>query len=189
MARWATENELWIIADEVYEHYTYAGEHTYSRPIAPERTIAAYSFSKAYGMAGTRCGYLIGPESVIGSIQRVSRNSFYAVNTAAQISALRALVEDVVTIGHSSIKKYQALGVYAADTLQQPHPEGSTFLFIDVQDSEDERGLDGLLSDCADRGLIAPGCSFGPYTHHVRVCFTCAEPDIIRSGIDILADN
>ena len=43
---------VWIISDEVYEDYVYSGEHTYCRPLAPEHTFAAHSFSKAYGMAG-----------------------------------------------------------------------------------------------------------------------------------------
>src|SRR5438270_5150730 len=51
LVEWAAGEELWVIADEVYEDYVYAGEHTYTRPLAPERTFAAHSFSKAYGMA------------------------------------------------------------------------------------------------------------------------------------------
>ena len=52
LVAWAAEHDLWVIADEVYEHYQFAGEHTYSRPFDPARTFAAHSFSKAYGMAG-----------------------------------------------------------------------------------------------------------------------------------------
>src|SRR5262245_29982613 len=36
---WAGEHDLWVIADEVYEHYQFAGEHTYTPPFDPDRTF------------------------------------------------------------------------------------------------------------------------------------------------------
>src|SRR6185436_5584697 len=65
LVAWAAEHDLWVIADEVYEHYQFAGEHVYSRPFDPARTFAAHSFSKAYGMAGNRCGYVVGPATAM----------------------------------------------------------------------------------------------------------------------------
>ena len=56
LAEWARRRDLWLISDEVYEDYVYEGEHVWTRALAPERTFAAHSFSKAYGMAGNRCG-------------------------------------------------------------------------------------------------------------------------------------
>ncbi len=188
MAQWARKNDLWIIADEVYEHYAYAAPHAYSRPLAPERTVSAYSFSKAYGMAGNRCGYLIAPGPVIGAIQRITRNSFYSVNTAAQIAATRALSGSGDEWAKRAALHYKSLGYGAADRLGVERPEGSTFLFIDGTDAFDERGLDGLLERCADQGLlVAPGTSFGPYPNHLRVCFTSADPDTVRGGFEVLA--
>ena len=61
-------------------------------------------------------------------------------------------------------------------------------MFLDVADHLDERGLPGLLEDLVSKGLlVAPGPSFGPYPTHIRVCFTCAPPDIVEEGVDILA--
>jgi aspartate/methionine/tyrosine aminotransferase len=189
MTRWATEKNLWIISDEVYEHYAFTGTHQYSRPFSPERTISAYSFSKAYGMAGNRVGYLIGPEQVMTAVQRISRNSFYAVSTAGQIAAELALAGPGDRWAIAAGKQYEKLGEYAAQTLGVAPPEGSTFLFLDVQEALDEQGLDGFLTRCASRGLlVAPGTSFGPYEHHIRVCFTCAQPAVVRAGVDVLAD-
>ena len=188
MANWARAHDLWIIADEVYEHYAYAGAHQYSRPFAPERTVSAYSFSKAYGMAGNRCGYLVGPAPIVSAIQRITRNSFYSVCSASQIAAERALQGDGDAWAADAAAQYLSLGRYAAQRLGAPEPEGSTFLFLDVSAGLDDRGVNGFLKDCADQGLlVAPGSSFGPYHQHVRVCFTCAPPDVVRDGIDILA--
>ncbi|MCZ6726351.1 MAG: pyridoxal phosphate-dependent aminotransferase, partial [Acidobacteria bacterium] len=58
-----------------------------------------------------------------------------------------------------------------------------------VAEHLDDRGLGGFLEACADRGLfLAPGPSFGPYPTHVRVCFTAAEPAVVRAGIGVLAE-
>lgn len=185
---WARSNELWILADEVYEDYLYSGEHTYTRPLAPERTFSVHSFSKAFGMAGNRCGYVVGPPEVMDELRKVSTHTFYSTPTAAQLAALRALDGTGDRWAAEAREKYRALGAMAAKSLRVPPPEGSTFLFLDVSSRLDERGLVGFLEDCVERGLfVAPGPSFGPYPHHVRVCFTSAPPEIVERGIEVLA--
>jgi len=188
LVEWARSRDLWVVSDEVYEDYVYSGEHIYSRNLAPERTFSTHSFSKAFGMAGNRCGYVVGPDGVVNELCKVSTHSFYSTPTASQIAALRALdgrgdrwVADVR-------QRYRSMGEAAARRLGVDPPEGGTFLFLNVSDRLDERGLQGFLEDCADRGLfVAPGPSFGPYPDHVRICFTCAEPAIVERGVDVLA--
>src|SRR6056297_2517255 len=87
-------------------------------------------------------------------------------------------------------ERYAALGRQAAEALGLPAPKGSTFLFPDVSNILDDRGLDGFLGDLAEAGvLVAPGPSFGPYPGYVRLCFTAAPPDEIRRGVEILASH
>lgn len=186
---WAVERDLWILSDEVYEDYVYRGEHTYCRPLAPERTLAAHSFSKAYGMAGNRIGYLVGPADVVPQICKVSTHTFYSTPTASQLAVLRALEGPGDEWVRQARSKYRELGDDAAEALGVAPPEGSTFLFLDVAEALDDDGLGGFLERCVDRGLfVAPGRSFGPYPAHVRVCFTSAPPDVVRRGVGVLAD-
>jgi N-succinyldiaminopimelate aminotransferase len=167
MTSWARTNGLWILADEVYEDYLYMGEHTYTRPLAPERTFSVHSFSKAFGMAGNRCGYVVGPPEVMHELRKVSTHTFYSTPTAAQLAALRALEGAGDRWIAEAREQYRELGTMAAERLRVPPPEGSTFLFLDVSSKLDERGLVGFLEDCVERGLfVAPGPSFGPYPHH-----------------------
>lgn len=179
---------LWVITDEVYEDYAYRGDFLPLRPLAPERTFAAHSFSKAYGMAGNRCGYIVGPRAFMPTLCKVSTHTFYSTPTAAQVAALKVLEGRGEAWLASTRARYQAAGDAAADRLGLPRPEGGTFLFLDVAPHLDERGLDGLLEDLAEkRLLLAPGPSFGPYPSHVRICFTCSPPDVVARGVDILA--
>ncbi len=203
LVEWAARRGLWVISDEVYEDYVYRGEHTYARPFAPERTFSAYSFSKGYGMAGNRCGYVVGPAAAMDQVRKVSTHTFYSAPTASQLAALgclRGWGEEPAIEGEApgdrwvaaARERYRQLGEAAAERLGVAPPDGSTFLFLDVADHLDAdpagRGLLGFLEDCVDRGLfLAPGASFGPYPDHVRLCFTSAEPARVERGVQELA--
>ena len=82
MAAWAQRRGLWILSDEVYEEYVYRGEHVSMARFAPERTISVYSFSKAYGMAGNRTGYLVAPAEAVAQCQKIGTHTFYHAPTA-----------------------------------------------------------------------------------------------------------
>ncbi|WP_395837560.1 pyridoxal phosphate-dependent aminotransferase [Archangium violaceum] len=188
LAELARREGLWLLSDEVYEDYVYAGEHTYARALAPERTLSSYSFSKGYGMAGNRCGYVVGPAEAVAQLRKVSTHSFYSAPTAAQLAGERVLRgpgEAWVAMASAS---YRDTGTKAAARLGVPAPEGSTFLFLDVSAHLDERGLPGLLERCVEHNLlVSPGPSFGPFPHHIRLCFTCSPPDVVLRGVDVLA--
>ena len=186
----ARAHNLWIVADEVYEHYAFENVHVYSRPLAPERTISAYSFSKAFGMAGNRCGYLIGPAPVMKNVMSTTRNSFYSVTTSAQIAALNALDGRGDKWAAESARMYNDTGRKMAEILKIPPPQGSTFLFLDVESALDGRPLDHLLLRCARRGLlVAPGGSFGEFDTSIRICFTSAPPEVVLAGAQILREE
>ncbi|HKV10449.1 MAG TPA: pyridoxal phosphate-dependent aminotransferase [Thermoanaerobaculia bacterium] len=188
LVEWARRQDLWIISDEVYEDYVYEGGHTYTRPLAPERVFAAHSFSKAYGMAGNRCGYVVGPADAMVELRKISLHSFYSTPTASQIAAVRVLGgPGEAWIAHAR-QEYKAIGDRVAARLGLEPPKGSTFLFLDVADHLDESGLGGFLERCVDHGLfLAPGPSFGPYPTHVRLCFTASPPGVVERGVEILA--
>lgn len=190
IVRWARAHDLWIWSDEVYEDFVYQGEHTYVRPLAPERTFSAFSFSKAYGMAGNRVGYIVGPGDQMAHILKVSTHTFYSAPTAGQVAALRVLGprgDAWVARAHAA---YREIGRRAAERLGVAAPDGSTFLFLDVAEALDDRGLQGLLEDLVAKGLlVAPGPSFGPFPTHIRVCFTCAPPEVVERGVEVLADH
>jgi N-succinyldiaminopimelate aminotransferase len=188
LVAWAEAQGLWVLADEVYEDYQFEGAHAYTRPFAPTRTFSAHSFSKAYGMAGNRCGYVVGPGEVMDHVRKVSTHTFYSTPTASQLAAARALAGPGDAWAAAARERYRELGRAAAARLGVPPPEGSTFLFFDVAAHLDEHGLPGFLERCVDRGLLlAPGSSFGPYPTHVRLCYTAAPPEVTARGVEALA--
>lgn len=188
LVAWAQTHDLWILSDEVYEPFVFAGEHTRALPLAPERTFLAQTFSKCYGMAGNRCGYMVGPAAFMAELRKVATHTFYSTPTAAQLAAVRALAGPGDAWAAAARDQYAATGRAAAERLGVPAPQGSTFLFFDVATHLDERGLGPLLEACVERGLlIAPGPSFGPFPTHVRLCYTAVEPARALRGVEVLA--
>lgn len=184
----ARAHDLWVLSDEVYDGYVYEGEHVYTRPLAPERTVSAYSFSKAYGMAGNRAGFLAGPAGVLAEAQKVQTHTFYSTPTASQLAAANALRGAADAWLANAKALYAKAGRDAAARLGVPAPQGSTFLWLDVADHLDERGIGGFLERCVDHGLFcAPGDSFGPYPTHLRMCFTATAPEVTARGVEVLA--
>jgi N-succinyldiaminopimelate aminotransferase len=188
MADLARRYDLWLVSDEVYENFVFEGAHTSIGQFAPERTFTAFSFSKAYGMAGNRCGYLVGPADGIAECRKVSTHTFYSAPTASQVAGLAALRDGRDWL-NTARESYKLAGFRAAEILGVEAPQGSTFLFLDVSKKIDERGVFGFLEDCLEDGLIlAPGPSFGVgFEAYVRLCFTSAPPDRVEKAALLLA--
>jgi aspartate aminotransferase len=188
LAEWAEREGVWLISDEVYEDFVYRGRHVSAGRFAPDRTLSVFSFSKAYGMAGNRTGYLVAPASAITQAQKISTHTFYAAPTSGQVAGLRALREGGAWIARAR-ECYEAAGRGAAERLGVAAPDGSTFLFLDVSARLDERGIWGFLEDCVGDGIaLAPGPSCGgDYGSWVRLCYTAAPPDQVFAAVDRLA--
>lgn len=190
IAAFARAHGLWIWSDEVYEDFAYTRPHVPVAPAAPERTLTAHSFSKAYGMAGNRCGYIVGPTdpAVMQELRKASIHSYYACPTASQLAAERVLRCGGAWLSDARAA-YRVAGEAAAARLGVAAPEGGTFLFVDVSAHLDASGLHGFLVRCVERHLLlAPGSSCGDaYGGHVRVCFTSAPPGVVARGVDVLA--
>ena len=187
LVRWAEEKEIWLISDEVYDLYSYTQSHVYARPYSSSSVISAFSLSKAFGMAGYRCGFLQGPTEVIDAVERAQTYLAYNAPTPSQYISQFVLGSTGLEWAKQAAQMYYQTGCEAADLLDIEHPQGSTFLFIDIKDDLKGRSIQEVLGECVDHGLLlAPGSSFGPYPTHIRLCFTSAPHDQVIEGIKVL---
>jgi len=191
LASLARRHDLWIFADEVYEDYHYAGgpaAHASIGRFAPERTISVYSVSKSYAMAGQRVGYVAGPAEAIANARKIGTHVYYHAPTVGQWTALAAIEggEEWLAVAHAQDRD---IGREVAGMLDLPEPEGGTFLFLDMRDRLDDRGLMGLLEDCFAEGvLVAPGSSCGEdYGSWIRMSYTAAPAEDVRTATERLA--
>lgn len=190
LAEFSQEENLWLLSDEVYEDFVYRGSHFSMGCVAPERTISVYSFSKAYGMAGNRTGYLVGPREATDQARKLATHGFYHAPTAGQLAGVRAL-ESGGSWQQRARDSHWKVAQEAAASLNLPAPSGSSFIFLDVSAKLDDRGILGFLEDCFDAGvLVAPGESCGKdYTSWIRLCYTAIEPDQVSKALTILASQ
>lgn len=188
LAAWARRHDLWLLSDEVYEDIVYRGEAFSPGRVAPERTVSVYSFSKAYGMAGHRVGYLVGPPALVAEAHKVGVHTAYHAPVAGQVAALRALEGGAAWLARAR-EAYRRAGEDAAAVLGLPAPEGSCFLFVDVGPALRGRKLLDFLEECLEDGLVlAPGASSGEgYGDHVRLCYTSARPEAVAEAVRRLA--
>ena len=86
IAQLATDNDLWVMSDEIYSRIIYEGEFKSIASIKGmlERTILIDGFSKIYAMTGWRLGYGIMTKELIKQMINLNTNidmycNFYPV--------------------------------------------------------------------------------------------------------------
>jgi histidinol dehydrogenase len=83
-----------VLVDEAYADY--AGDDLVQAAAASDRAVVLRTFSKAFGLAGLRIGFAIGPAAVVAEIEK-SRGP-YKVGGAAETAALGVLRSDIAWV-------------------------------------------------------------------------------------------
>ncbi|TYP69780.1 aminotransferase class I/II-fold pyridoxal phosphate-dependent enzyme [Paenibacillus methanolicus] len=93
IAKFAEENDLIVISDEIYAELTYGMKHVSfaAMPGMKERTILVSGFSKAFAMTGWRMGYACGHPELIGAMLKIHQYTIMCAPIMGQIAALEAL--------------------------------------------------------------------------------------------------
>ncbi|MBM1635078.1 pyridoxal phosphate-dependent aminotransferase [Sulfitobacter mediterraneus] len=189
----AQEYDLLVLSDEVYEEITYdnaAHISIASLPGMKERTISMFAFTKAYAMDGWRLGYIAADQSLIGPMMKITTNEVTHVNTFVQHGALAALTGDPAILQGMVDRDRERRDLVVSRLNQMPGVtcapvEGTIYAFPDITAT-------GLTSqDCADMLLAATGVvvEAGSFygdagEGHLRVCFGCADMDVLREAMD-----
>jgi aspartate/methionine/tyrosine aminotransferase len=95
IGRWAAEQGIWVVTDEIYEHLTY-GEHRHaSMPVlVPElrdRCVVLNGVAKTYAMTGWRVGWMLGPDDVVKAATNLQSHATSNVANVSQRAAIAAL--------------------------------------------------------------------------------------------------
>ena len=92
-ARVCREHDLIAVADEVYEHLVYEGEHV---PLATldgmaERTLTISSLGKTFSVTGWKIGWATGPAALVGAVRAAKQFLTFAGGTPLQHAGAAAL--------------------------------------------------------------------------------------------------
>lgn len=145
----ALPQEVLLILDEAYGELAPAGTLPpldVSRP----NVVRMRTFSKAYGLAGLRCGYAVGEAGLIRDAEKVRNH--YGVNKMAQVAAEMALADqaylaDVVAKVAAGRDRISAI---AAESGLAALPSATNFVAIDC-------GRDGAYALKVMQNLLQRG--------------------------------
>ena len=190
VAEFAREHDLFVVSDEIYAALRYEDDHVSiaTLPGMRERTVVFNGFSKAYAMTGLRLGYALGPQEVIGAMNRIHQYTMLSAPTTAQFAALEALesCDDAVAEMRQAfdrrrnyvISRFNELGMDCFEA------EGAFYVFPECPPGweDDEAFAEALIRD--ERVALVPGRVFGEGGEgHLRVSYASGMPDL-KAALD-----
>jgi aspartate/methionine/tyrosine aminotransferase len=203
IGHWAVDAGLWVVTDEMYEHFVYGNKTAPSMPVvAPElapRCIVINAVSKAYAMTGWRVGWMIGPPEVVTAAANLQSHTTSNVSNVSQAAALAAVTGPLdFTAGMREAfdrrrrKMYELLS--AIPGLSCREPEGAFYAFPSLQamlgrevggrrPTSTLELADVVLEEAAV--AMVPGEAFGA-PGYVRLSYALGDDDLVE-GLGRLA--
>ena len=192
LAEACTRQGLWLISDEIYHglEYVVAAETALAYS---DTAIVVNSFSKYFSMTGWRVGWLIVPEVLTRTIERLSQNLYIAPPTVSQVAALGAFdgIDEL-----EEIKRFYARNraLLLNELPQAGFPnilpaDGAFYLYADIRHLTDDSAAfaQAMLREI---GVAAtPGIDFDPERgrSYLRLSYAGAERQMREAATRIAA--
>ncbi len=177
-------------SDELYEPLAFRKEHVSIGSLEGmhDRTVSLYGFSKAYGLAGYRSGFmsiqLTNPKPMQEIVEHLLVSPSPVTSFVAEFALTNPLVQEWVASFKQVINQTTVLAskVFEDAGYSCPLPDGSFFVFPDLELKNDLKCCEDLL---VSKGVeVVHGSRFGPDgAGKIRVnCATSTER--LSEGID-----
>lgn len=128
--------DLYVIADEIYEHINYVGKHESIAQFSgmKERTIIVNGISKAYAMTGWRIGYIAAPEWIVKGCNKLQGQYTSGPCSISQRAAIAAYTQSQACVEEmrQAFQRRRDLIVKLAKDihgLEVIEPKGAFYLF------------------------------------------------------------
>lgn len=184
---------IYVLADEIYEHINYTDEHASlaAIPGMRDRVITINGFAKGFAMTGWRVGYIAAPEWIAKGCTKMQGQITSANCSIAQRAALTALTEDLAptyAMKEAYLKRRSMVYELLKDIpgVKVNLPKGAFYFFPDVSayfgksdgtqtiNNADELCL--YLLDNASVSLVT-GSAFGD-PDCVRISYAASEENL-----------
>ncbi|MBX2879053.1 MAG: aminotransferase class I/II-fold pyridoxal phosphate-dependent enzyme [Granulosicoccus sp.] len=149
------------------------------------------TFSKAYGMAGMRVGYIIAHKDVITSVNKI-RNHFQ-INRLSQLAATASLADHAFLADVQKSVAERRQQVYAlADEFGLPWlPSSTNFVAVDMGSSERAKAT---LKELGEHGIFMRMPGVAPLDRYIRVGLGTEDEHnylthVMREKLSTLADR
>jgi aspartate/methionine/tyrosine aminotransferase len=191
IGEWAKANDIWVLADEIYQRLTYFTDVAPSIAAATprfENWVLINGVAKTYSMTGWRVGWMVGPADIVDAANSHQSHATGNVDNVAQQAALAALVGPQDTVeemreAFDARRKLMFSLVSDIPGVECVEPEGAFYVFPDVSSALDGRWsttdeLATVILEDAGVALV-PGESFGA-PGHLRLSYATGEAEIER---------
>ena len=203
IGRWALEEGLWVVTDEIYEHLVYGAAEHHSMPVVvPEladRCVVVNGVAKTYAMTGWRVGWLVAPPDVAEAAANLQSHETSNVANVSQRAALAALTGDLAAVAamreaFDRRRRTMVAMLNGIEGVTCTEPEGAFYAFPSV------KGLLGrairgrrpatsaeLAALCIDEVAVAavPGEAFGA-PGYFRLSYALGDDELVE-GVGRLA--
>ena len=193
------ENNIYILADEIYERIHYNDNFTSISSLGEDIkniSIIVNGFSKSAAMTGLRIGYTASSKEIAKALSTIQGHLVSHPSLTAQYIAYGALkecskdIDDMV----NTYKYRRDLFIYKLDKINNlgyVTPDGAFYIFIDLSlykdklDFEDSFSIE-FCNQLLDKYEVAavPGIAFG-LDDYIRISYACSEEKFL-TGIDRL---
>ena len=176
-----------VISDEIYHglDYAFAAETAVN---VSDRVVVINSFSKYFCMTGWRVGWMVVPENLVRTIDRLQGNLAISVPTLAQIAAEAAFdgrdEMQAVKHGYEENRRILTDGLPKAGLEKFLPVDGAFYLYADISRFSDD-SLDFAKRMLNEAGVAAtPGIDFDPVDgkHFLRLCYA-GSADEMREAV------
>ncbi len=191
----ARRHGLWIMADEIYARYHYAGGRAPSFLDVREpddRILFVNSFSKNWSMTGWRVGWIVAPPETGQVMENLVQYSTSGVAQFMQKGAVAALNEgdDFVRSNIEKATRSRDIlcdALIATNRVETLKPDGALYAFLKIDGVTDSRQAALYIVDKTGVGL-APGTAFGKGGElFLRACFL-RDPAQVADAAGRLSD-
>lgn len=197
IGRWAAENDIWVMADEIYEHLVYGDAVNVSLPVvAPEigdRWVVVNGVAKTYAMTGWRIGWMIGASDVMSAAVNYQSQTTSNISNVSQRAAIAALVGDLGAVremrdAFDRRRRTMTAMLNAIDGVSCAEPEGAFYCYPNVQGLLD-RPLGGSVATSSAqlaatlletiKIAVVPGEAFGT-PGYFRLSYALGDEDLVE---------
>ncbi len=192
----AAHDNLYIIADEIYEHINFTGKHFSigSLDIVKERTITVNGFAKGFAMTGWRVGYIDAPLWLAKACNKLQGQFTSGTCSIAQYAATEAITGDM-TPTQEMEKTYLhrrdlVISLLAEiEGIKTNLPQGAFYVFPDVRSffgkSDGETTIqnsDDLCMYILNKAHVSlvPGDAFGA-PNCLRLSYAASDENIRKA--------
>jgi len=180
-----------FISDEIYHGLDYAFPAATAAELSPD-ALVINSFSKYFCMTGWRVGWMVVPEPLVRSIERLQQNLAISVPTLSQIAAEAAFEGraemEAIKAGYLENRRILIEGLPRAGLRKFLPADGAFYLYADVSDfTSDSFAFAKTMLEEA-HVAATPGVDFDPYHGRSFIRFSYARSaDDMREAVARIA--